>query len=489
MTIAGWVNTPFSEALGWALLHSLWQGTLVALLLAAGGMRRTSQVRYWGGCAALLTILLGFAFTFWLALPTREQALGRGGPPVTLALLDAPAGTAPTLGPDAGEWLAWLTPFWLLGVAVHQLRLAGGWWGTRRLRRYGLCQAPAPWPARMGELATRLRVTRPVQLVESSLASVPVVVGHWRPMVLMPAGLLLSMPPGQVEAILLHELAHIRRHDYLANLLQALVESLFFYHPAVWWISGLVRAEREHCCDDLAVAANARGGAYEYALALAALEQSRSRGLANQNEPAALVAATGGNLMTRIHRLLHPAAPAAPARGWAAAPLLLTLALVSAVALAGGLSAQAPAETDPYKKWVNEDVVHIIEAREREAFLRLGSDEERQHFIGQFWQRRATPARPAEDVKKEHYRRIAYANERFRSAAKPGWNTDRGRIYIVYGPPDEIEAHPSGRNGGPPSQQWLYREIPGIGQRVIVEFLDAQRDGEYRQTLDPARKK
>src|SRR5207248_10168500 len=133
-------------------------------------------------------------------------------------------------------------------------------------------------------------------LLESALAEVPVVMGHLRPVILMPVGLFAGLSVDQVEAILLHELAHIRRHDYPINLLQIFVEGLAFYHPAVWWISGVIRAERENCCDDLVVATT--GDAHEYAVALAALEQNRWA----TRETA--LAANGGTLVKRIRRML-----------------------------------------------------------------------------------------------------------------------------------------------------------------------------------------
>ena len=130
------------------------------------------------------------------------------------------------------------------------------------------------------------------------------VIGYIRPVILMPVGLLAGLPARQVEAILLHELAHIRRHDYLVNLMQIVVEGLVFYHPAVWWISGVIRAERENCCDDLAVAT--QGDALAYAAALTALEQKR--GAVRD----AVLAATGGSLVKRVRRLLvQPEGPRA----------------------------------------------------------------------------------------------------------------------------------------------------------------------------------
>src|ERR1700722_9289499 len=154
----------------------------------------------------------------------------------------------------------------------------------------------------------------------------------------------------------------------------------------------------------------------------------------------------------------------------------------------------------PYKKWLNEDVVYIITDEERAAFKRLASDEERESFIESFWLRRdPTPDTEENEFKEEHYRRIAYANDHYASGI-PGWKTDRGRIYITYGPADEIESHPSGgtyerpmeEGGGEtstyPFEQWRYRYIEGIGSNIIIEFVDPTMSGEYHLTMDPSEK-
>jgi len=154
----------------------------------------------------------------------------------------------------------------------------------------------------------------------------------------------------------------------------------------------------------------------------------------------------------------------------------------------------------PYKKWLNEEVGYIITDEERKAFKQLQTDDERQQFIEQFWLRRdPTPDTEENEYREEHYRRIAYANDRFASGI-PGWKTDRGRIYIEYGPPDEIESHPSGgtyerpyeEGGGStstyPFEQWRYRYIDGIGTNIILEFVDTTMSGEYRLTMDPSEK-
>ena len=154
----------------------------------------------------------------------------------------------------------------------------------------------------------------------------------------------------------------------------------------------------------------------------------------------------------------------------------------------------------PWKKWINEDVSYIITDEERKAFKGFNTDEEREQFVEQFWLRRdPTPDSVENEYKEEHYRRIAYSNERFASGI-PGWRTDRGRIYIAYGPPDEIDSHPSGgsynrpqaEGGGTtstyPFEDWRYRYIEGLGNDINIEFVDTTMSGEYRMTMDPSEK-
>jgi GWxTD domain-containing protein len=154
----------------------------------------------------------------------------------------------------------------------------------------------------------------------------------------------------------------------------------------------------------------------------------------------------------------------------------------------------------PYKTWLNEDVVYIISPDERKAFLQLETNEEREQFIESFWLRRSNnPDLPTNDFKEEHYRRIAYANEHYASGI-PGWKTDRGRIYIIWGAPDEIESHPTGGTWDRPMEQgggstttypwetWRYRYLEGIQENVILEFVDPSGSGEYHLTMDPSEK-
>ena len=500
------VRTPLAKALGWTLIHSLWEGALIAALVAGGFLLcrpASARTRYALACAGMLAMLVGFVVTLavlWPApAPPMAIPLPSGLRAASSAAIVFPA--PPATPPDRTPWIV---PFWMLGVLAFYLRTAGGWLAAQRMRTRGTMPAPEEWQERLRTLAARLRVTRPVVLLESCLAETPVLIGFLRPAILIPAGLLCGLAPDQLEAILLHELAHIRRHDYAVNVMQSLVEGLLFYHPAVWWLSGVVRAERENCCDDAVVAL--RGDAVGYAATLAALEERR-----NVAEP--VLAARGGNLMKRIRRLLEPERPRTVAGPALAAVLLLAPIAVGLSAwqtkplapapqppvpavrqspppvLVAQAQPKVPASAplaNPYQKWLTEDVAYIITDEERAAFRQLTTDDKREHFIEQFWLRRdPTPGTTQNEFKEEHYRRTAYANEHFAEKV-PGWKTDRGRIYIQYGPPDEIDDH---RGEQPRSyQQWRYLFIEGIGNNVVIEFVDTTGTGEFHMTMDPSEK-
>jgi len=483
--LESWVGTPLAGAVGWTLLHALWEGAIVSAALAAALMAmRSPRARYVAACLAMFIILGGFGLTLFRMMP--EGAAGAR--PVTTPAFPAwnVATDMDAVGPSSPRLAAvvpWLAPFWIAGVWIFYLGHVASWISVSRLRRRGVCFASEHWQKRLAQLSAQLRLSRPIRLLESCLVDVPMVLGNFRPVILMPIGLLAGLPAAQVEAILLHELAHIRRYDYVLNVLQRLVEGLLFYHPAVWWISRVIRNERENCCDDVVVAMN--GDAHEYAVALAALEQNRW----SVREPA--VAATGGNLVKRIRRLLYPKSPNGAWTPLFAAVILMTIAAVALTAWQAAptqkTSAAAPQQTgravkSSYDTWLNEDVVYIIDDQERTAFQKLTTDTDRDKFIVQFWLRRdPTPATAENEFKKEHYRRIEYANERFRvPSGRPGWQTDRGHMYVVYGPPDEIESHPSGTQTSAPFEAWRYWHVEGIGDDLFVRFVDRSRTGDYR---------
>ncbi len=485
-----WVHNPVAAALGWTLIHSLWEGAIIATAFAGVLIAtRSARVRYQAGCAAMLLLLSGFFITFACAAPGNVHPAAPLRPPQSL-MPGAGSGAGPDSGWDPGisAIAPWLVPYWIFGVWVFGLRNLAGWISVQRLRTRGVCCAREPWQRELTKLSARLRISRPVQLLESCLTDVPVVLGHFRPVILMPVGVLTGLPAQQIEAILLHELAHVRRCDYLVNILQRWAECLLFYHPALWWISRCVREERENCCDDVVV--RMKGNAREYAFALAALEESRNP----RYKPA--VAATGGSVMKRIRRLLDPKRPSGASAPVFAVLLFCATGTLGIAAWSGRTqdsSSAAQQETShlagsPYEKWLNEDVVYIIDNAERSAFLKLKTDEEREKFVEQFWARRdPTPGTPENEFKEEHYRRIAFANKHFGSSV-PGWRTDRGYMYIVYGPPDEIDSHPAGSPGARSGhEEWMYRHVEGVGDNLYLTFVDRSGHGDYHLAPGNAR--
>ena len=181
--------------------------------------------------------------------------------------------------------------------------------------------------------------------------------------------------------------------------------------------------------------------------------------------------------MKRIRRLLDPKASTS---AWTPLFGAVVLILTAAAALvAWPAPPQADHETSPYVKWLNQDVVYIVADEERAAFLKLSTDEEREKFIEQFWQRRDPAGASENKFKIEHYRRIAYANEHWGMASTPGWQTDRGHMYIVYGPPDEIESHPSPARVAP-FEDWRYYHVAGTGGGGFFTFIDRTGRGDYR---------
>jgi GWxTD domain-containing protein len=495
--LALWIHTPLAQALGRTLAHFVWEGAALSALLLLPVRRR-----YALACLTLVAMPIAFVVTLAIVYTPAPAVIAS---PIHWTAI--PESSAPLAVPASSfSWtevlnrLSWLVPFWFAGVAFFYARGLAGWATVQRLRRRGTCAAPPEWQARLDRLAERLRISRPVALLESCLTDTPVLVGHLRPVVLLPIGCLTGLSTAQVECILVHELAHVARHDYLVNLLQSVVEGLLFYHPAVWWVSRVMRSERENCCDDRVV--EVLGDARAYAATLATLEQRRSL------SPA--LAANGGNLMKRIRRLTMDTGPAptSAAPAVSAAVLLLILAVALAAVPAKTIAAPPPPTqqaasdlTTPYRAWLNQDVVYIITDEERTAFNKLTNDQEREQFIENFWLRRdPTPGTVENEFREEHYRRIAYVNEHFASSTAAGWQTDRGRTYIVYGPPDEIEDHSSGgryimppaAGGGEtstyPFQDWRYRFIQGIGNNVEMEFVDPTGSGDFHMTTDPHEK-
>jgi len=362
--IATLLNHPDLVRLSLVLLHFVWQGAALGLVALAliGALRRTSPAaRYMVLLAILVAMAVAPAATFLSlpraagpeaaplsAAPLRPRVAAiKVGPQQATAVVPSTAqglGTAPQkpARPVRGErlryariWLetrvGWVGVAWFLGVLILSLRLLMGWVGLVCARRRGDQPADDRWQAALSALMARLRVTQPVRLLKSAATQVPAVMGWLRPVILLPASALTGLTPEQIEALIAHELAHVRRHDYLANAFQAVVETLLFYHPAVWWVSSRIRVEREHCCDDLTVACC--GDALTYAHALTEME--RLRGVA----PQPVLMARGGPLLARVRRLLGQASPpSSRSTSWLAGALAVAVVVALGVALSGSVA-------------------------------------------------------------------------------------------------------------------------------------------------------
>jgi beta-lactamase regulating signal transducer with metallopeptidase domain len=323
-------SQPWTDRLAWTLLHFLWQGTLICCafiaLRALFAPALAPRARYGLACAALALMAIAPVITFVI--------LGSAKAPTLYHFVSEPRANAvhavePWVRPSAfySALLPWIVAVWFTGALAFSVRLAGGWLVASRLRFAGVVRpAPADWQHRLSALALRVGISGPVRLLVSSLAQTPMAVGHLRPVVLVPIGALAGLPADQLEALLAHELAHVFRYDYLANLLQSVVEALLFYHPAVWWISRQIHAERELCCDDIAVTIT--GDRVGYARALADLETFRS------SHPQPALAANDGDLLARIRRLVDPPASSAARPGLGAAIAIAILVFVGVAAAA-----------------------------------------------------------------------------------------------------------------------------------------------------------
>jgi beta-lactamase regulating signal transducer with metallopeptidase domain len=346
--------------LGITLMHSLWQGAVVAIALAAIlRLLRNAVVRYAVCCWAMVLFVALVALTFLVLAPAQPQVFTVAQTQAALSPMNftivSPAQKTSPVPVEPIDPMRWAGIVWLLGALVVAMWHLAGWLWIRRCVQ-GRELNPQPM---LSTLAEALGIHRTIRLIETSRLNVPAVVGVFRPVILLPLGLMNDLPPEQIEAILIHELAHIRRHDYLVNLLQVVVESLLFYHPAMWWISSQIRREREHCCDDIAAS---RFTAGRYVSALLALEQRRSPRFH------AAVAATGGTLLERAWRLLGREADAnrRPFRSAVAALIVLACVVVpvvvvgckkqpSATSSARASSPAAVAEVEPQASGITDE--------------------------------------------------------------------------------------------------------------------------------------
>jgi beta-lactamase regulating signal transducer with metallopeptidase domain len=315
MEVLNWMRSVDRVALGWTLLHFCWQGVAIALLYVIvdkAAVRAATTVRY--GITVLALALMPAAVLFTLLQQERLVVhVERGDQQVVASELgafhSAVINRVPIAAPivESGElWIAsnadsllpWIDGIWLAGVLLLAVRAFGGWWQLERLRRRAQGAIPAEVSASFHRLAAHLKIGRHVALRISNEVISPLAMGVWRTSIILPVSAVMALEPAQLEAVLAHELAHVRRWDYLCNLLQTAIECLLFFHPAVWWMSRRMRDLREICCDE--VAARSCSDPVIYAEALLQLEEQR----AQRFQLATALHGRGGTLVVRVRQIL-----------------------------------------------------------------------------------------------------------------------------------------------------------------------------------------
>ena len=453
-------------------------------------------------------------------------------PPVPLRVL------APV--PDAGPGLPRQFAFPPIPVPVSN---SPGWhlaftWKQVVIGAYAVVAIALLLQLAFGYMFARrlVRNSKPVdgpRVRESETISVPMTVGQVAPAILLPIGW-REWDSIKFQAVLAHEEAHIRRADWAIGVMARVNCCIFWFHPLAWWLKRELALLAEYSCDDLALTQMGDRRAYARALLEIAYAMKSAHGRLWEQ---AVPMAKETNVEKRMEQILDDARtiPAAfGRRGWVTL-LMCSLPVgyfVSAVQLAPAqtrtvapvvqppadkqpvqvmqvqiaqarrdapqqiptraapapLPAPAPATAaTPYQKWLGEDVTYIISDDERRAFNRLRTDDEREAFIMQFWLRRdPTPGTPENEMKEENYRRIAFANDHFTEKI-PGWRTDRGMVYIKYGPPDTLDSHGATASTYP-YEIWHYPDITGLGVPAEFEFIDPTMTGRYHLTQDPSEK-
>jgi TonB family protein len=344
--------------LGWTLLHFLWQGAVVGVLfgvsLAAAG-NASAQTRYRLAFFFLLLLASLPAATFFWLSPSYVAGAGTAEIIAESAPLLTVSIAAPVLDWQTfvHPWLPWAVLVWAVGVTLMTGRLLLEWRNVRLLTRLEVSPLTPAWQQRVQRLIGSLGVRTAVRAVQSARVHVPMVVGWLRPVILVPVSAMSGLTTWQLELILMHELAHVRRYDHLVNLLQVVIETLLFYHPVVRWVSRVMREEREHCCDDLVVARS--GDALAYARALTELAGVQSLSLQTS------VASDGGQLLARIRRLVGVRRPPRVAAHWSIGVMLATVAVsVSGLLQPLGVNSREVEDTAAAPTAAPEE--HLIEA-------------------------------------------------------------------------------------------------------------------------------
>lgn len=302
---ANWMTSSWAESIGWALLHSLWQSLVILLVITAlfrFVSKRDSVTRYviaTSGLVAMLVMAIAtFLYLFLTAENNPESTTAIGHTSHQIISPDIlPTDYVESILTPVARNIHWMTTCWMIGTMLFTLRLAGSWWYVSSLRTNALT-VEGQWHKQMMSLAKQLDVRFIPELAESTRVTAPVVIGYLKPVILLPVGMISWLGTAQIEAILLHELTHIKRHDYVVNILQALIEAVLFFNPFVWIASSIIRREREHCCDDAVIMYS---DPRTYATALAQLEEMRL----TRTGLALSLAENKNQLLNRIKRIME----------------------------------------------------------------------------------------------------------------------------------------------------------------------------------------
>jgi uncharacterized protein (TIGR03435 family) len=473
-----------THALSAALVDFLWQGALVgtALWIVLAALRnRSANIRYVVSCIALFVLALLPVLTIaglWMA-STPAALLA---PPASPALPALPALSMPQtmlqiwFVPETPRllWLdavqRWALPIWSIGVLLFSVRLGLGWMHSRALQR-GASATDEVMLWTVAAVAARIGVEQRVRVLVSSNADGPSVMGWLRPVILLPPATAIGLTPQQLEAVLAHELAHVRRHDYLVNVIQIVAETMFFYHPVVWWVSHQIRIERELCCDDVAVRSS--GDAVGYARALTTLARRRLA------VPELSLAATGGSLTYRVQRLLG-ATPRELGPSGAPGAIVFAVAIGALVLNIDRLQARAQSPESPrfevasIKRNTLNDRIVVSQAQNGRVMLRG-------YTLGMLV-------------------RQAYQLQDFQVIGGPEWiETDRFDVQATEPPPDPgAKARPGAVSPGPgpPSRRdqmlrALLEERFNLAvhketrERPVYALVPARSDGRLGPALKP----
>ncbi len=476
----------------WFLNH-LWQATVfaaLAIILVALLRRAGARTRY----AVLLVALAKFAVPAaflatlvddaglrpealrWQARDIGEIAyvplatIARGVAPVEVA-----TATSPVAVPRVAHSETWclFSIVWISGGLLIVSRWARRHWHFVR----GLGDVKPCRDARVVEALDRvrrsIRLRRSVRLILSGNVAQPWVWGVWRPVIALPEAMSAKLADAELDAVLAHELQHPKRWDNLVGYFQAVLCAALWFHPLVWWLDRHLLAAREEACDESVVEATTNREAYVTGL----LKVCR---FSVEASPAGVSHAAASSMKSRMERIMSmtQVRERRVVRWPVVAGLVLAALAMSFVAGVAPVSNAQVETLDRLEKWLSEDVVYIINEAEETKFATLINDADREAFIEKFWRDRdPNPSTPDNEFRSEHYRRIAYSNAGWGEEGS-GWKTDRGRIYVIYGPPDEIEVHP--RAG---VEKWRYWD--GVFANVVLDFSkewgdlhDAARRGD-----------